>query len=68
MNILNAEETNDEYESGDAEGMEGEQIEIDSEDEYSLLGSGVSRAKKPKGKTKTESGFYFKFFIALITL
>lgn len=33
-----------------------------------MSGGSSSRTKKSKGNTKTESGFYFKFFVALLII
>jgi hypothetical protein len=64
INSLQAEEGNDEIDSN--EEIDGNMPAEDELDEYNLLGGTGKRMKKAKGKTKTDTQFFFKFFIALL--
>jgi|LauGreDrversion4_2_1035121.scaffolds.fasta_scaffold230816_1 hypothetical protein len=64
INGLQAEEGNDDIESN--EEIEGGIAQEDDLDEYNMLaGSSGKRTKKAKGKTKTDTQFFLKFFVAL---
>jgi hypothetical protein len=64
INGLQAEEGNDEIDSN--EEIDGAMPAEDDLDEYNMLaGTTGKRTKKAKGKTKTDTQFFLKFFIAL---
>jgi hypothetical protein len=62
VNNLSSEEGNDEFDSN--EDLDNNLISDDDE-EYSLISGGVKKAKKAKGKTKANVGFFIKFALAL---
>jgi len=66
INSLQAEEGNDEIDSN--EEIDGQLPAEDDLDEYGLLGGVAKRTKKAKGRTKTDTQFFFKFFIALLCI
>ena len=63
MNSLQSEEGNDDIDSNDE--MDDALPAEEELAEYSLVSGSGQRVKKAKGKTRTELGFYFRFFIAL---
>jgi hypothetical protein len=66
INGIQAEEGNDDIESN--EEIDGALPAEDDIDEYNLLSGTGKRIKKAKGKTKTDTQFFFKFFIALLCI
>lgn len=63
---MQAEEGSDEIESN--QDMEEALPAEEDADEYGLVSGSNQRMKKAKGNTKTESGFFFKFFVALCVI
>jgi hypothetical protein len=63
INNLQTEEGNDEIDSN--EDIENN-LAQEEEDEYSLLSGTGKRIKKPKGRTKTDKSFFFKFLLSLL--
>lgn len=61
---MQLEESSEDLESHDE--LEGDVAVEEEAEEYNLLSGGIQRSKKPKNNSKTEQGFYFKFFIALL--
>lgn len=62
INGLQTEEGNEDLDSN--EELENN-LASDEEDEYSLLGGGLKRTKKAKGRTKTNKMFFVKFVLAM---
>jgi hypothetical protein len=62
INNLQTEEGNDDIDSN--EDIENN-LANEEEDEYNLLSGTGKRVKKPKGRTKTDRKFFFKFLVSL---